>query len=182
MTKKLTVKQIIDKKISKKEDGLRNDPENNWVQAFFFDIATYKNLSPKEIVLFQQLATRIDKHNMIYLNSALRKRLMEDVGYDSLGSLAARLCDLRKAGLIVNVSRNTYMVNPKYFNVGTLYDIRTKNDTFKSLTIKIEHRPKKEPNFSLDIKTEKTEKKRKARVLRAVENEKTLAPNSKTGT
>lgn len=118
-----------------KDYYLKVPGEPNYVKFYLMDIARFKKLSTRPILVMHQLLTLMDYKNEISLSHGIKLEMCKTLDYTkknekgedvlSLNALDQQLVKLVKAGFIMRkgTARGLYVANPKIFGKGIWKDI-----------------------------------------------------------
>ena len=127
--------------------------EPNYIKLYIDDILYLKDLPTKlgnvlNALLPYAVYAKEDRGVEIFLNSAIKRRIISDIGYKSLGSLDNALSQLVSGEILYRHERGVYELNPYLFGKGEWKDIAKRRieisyDGIKGRTFKTVYEQKK---------------------------------------
>lgn len=112
--------------IIKKEEILQGygEKEPDYVKMYLKDITALKDLPKGLDRVIYALLEVMSYNNMIILNSFIKKKIAEQLGYKTVQVLNNNLNKLVKAEILFRQGTGTYQVNARYFGRGKWEDIK----------------------------------------------------------
>lgn len=100
------------------------DKEPDYVKLYLQDIVALNNLPKGLDRVINCLLKTMSYDNMIILNSFIKKKMTDELGYKSVQVLNNNINKLVNAEILYRQGTGTYQVNAKYFGRGNWKDIQ----------------------------------------------------------
>lgn len=100
------------------------DKEPDYVKMYLQDIVALNNLPKGLDRVINILLKSMSYDNMIILNSFVKKKMAEELGYKTVQVLNNNINKLVNAEILYRKGTGTYQVNAKYFGKGNWKDIQ----------------------------------------------------------
>ena len=95
----------------------------DFVMAFTKDLGALQSLTKGQIMTLFGLLQIVNSNNEVILNRAIKDRIAEEFGLKK-NSLDVNISNLKKEGILVQIARGVYQLQPNLFGKGKWTDIK----------------------------------------------------------
>jgi len=118
-----------------------------YFMTFYKDIALLHSICNKQTLFFAAMVSRMDSDQIVQMTQYAREQIIDEIRVTSknkLGAAKQYIHKLKKAGLIADLGKGAYMINPRIHGRNNMQNsIDKKTDTFMRVVYSADGKRKK---------------------------------------